>query len=174
MIIVGLGNYGDKYEYTYHNIGFLAIDRIARELGVKFNRRECDSLTAITQKGGHRLVLAKPQTYMNNSGIAVKQLVAKYGSMDDLLVIYDDIDIGKGSIRFREKGSAGTHNGMRSIIEKLGSQDFKRMRIGIGPVPENILLVNYVIGDMFDIDRPVLAGSVGEVCEYVLHKLIKI
>ena len=162
---MGLGNPGKEYEYTYHNVGFLAVDIIADTLGVKFSCKECDSLTGVCQRGGEKIILAKPQTYMNLSGKAVKQLIGKYGGIESLIVIYDDIDIEKGNIRYREKGSAGTHNGMRSIISELGGGDFTRIRIGTGPVPENIPLVAYVLNQMPDGDRKLIADGVREAAE---------
>ncbi len=157
-IVVGLGNYGDKYAYTFHNMGFLSIEALADKLGFKFKERECDALVAVGYRGGEKIVLAKPLTYMNLSGVAVKQLVKKYKAdiSKDLIVIYDDIDLPKGSIRVRAKGSAGTHNGMRNIISELGSGDFHRIRIGIGPVPSSVPLVDYVLADVPKAERQTL------------------
>lgn len=159
-LIVGLGNPGKEYEYSYHNMGFLTIDVIAESLGVRLNNKECDSLTAVKSRGGEKIILAKPQTFMNLSGKAVKQLAGKYGGIEALTVIYDDIDIAKGTIRCRDKGSAGTHNGMRSIIETLGTGDFKRIRVGIGPVPEDVPLVSYVLNNIPDDERKTVAEGV--------------
>ena len=131
-IVVGLGNFGDRYAYTFHNMGFLAAECLADKLNLKFDRRECDSLIAVGYRGGEKLVIAKPLTYMNLSGVAVKQLLAKYkAEPHDLIVMFDDVDIPKGSVRVRLKGSGGTHNGMRNIIEKIATQEFPRVRIGI-------------------------------------------
>ena len=153
-IVVGLGNYGDKYAYTFHNMGFLAVEALADKLNLKFNERECDALVAVGYRNGEKIVLAKPWTYMNLSGVAVKQLVNKYKiTPSDLIVIFDDLDIPKASVRVRLKGSAGTHNGMRNIIEKLGSQDFARVRIGIGPKPPFVPLVDYVLADVPKAER---------------------
>lgn len=141
-IIVGLGNYGAKYERTYHNLGFMAVDRIADILAVKIKSKECESLVAVKDD----LVLAKPLTYMNLSGIAVKKLLKKYdGNLSDLIVIYDDIDLERASVRVRQKGSAGTHNGMRSIIAEIQSGDFCRIRIGAGRPEEGEDLADYVL-----------------------------
>lgn len=153
-IVVGLGNYGDKYAYTFHNMGFLAIEMLADKLGVKFDKRECDSLVAVGYRGGEKIVLAKPLTYMNLSGVAVKQLLAKYkATVNDLLVIFDDVDIPKGTIRFKLKGSGGTHNGMRNIISVISSEEFRRIRIGIGPVPEHVPIADYVLSDVPKAER---------------------
>ncbi len=156
-VIVGLGNYGDKYAYTFHNMGFLALECLAEKLGIKFQKRECDALVAVGYRGGEKIVLAKPWTYMNLSGVAVKQLVNKYKiDSTDLIVLFDDVDIPKGSVRVRAKGSGGTHNGMRNIISTLGTQEFPRIRIGTGPVPENVPIVDYVLRDVPKAERKIL------------------
>ena len=148
-IVVGLGNYGDKYAYTFHNMGFLAAECLADKLGLKFKTRECDALVATGYRGGEKIVNAKPLTYMNLSGVAVKQLVNKYkADIKDLIVVFDDVDIPKGTVRVREKGSGGTHNGMRNIIQVMGTQEFPRVRVGIGPVPENVPIADYVLSDV--------------------------
>ncbi|MBR4801116.1 MAG: aminoacyl-tRNA hydrolase [Clostridia bacterium] len=132
LLIVGLGNPGMKYKNTYHNVGFDLVDALAKSLKIKFDEAECEAKTARAIVGGEDVVLAKPQTYMNLSGVAVKKLVKHYGvdATTELIVCYDDVDLPLGSMRMRESGSAGTHNGMRSIVSELGTQDFKRLRIG--------------------------------------------
>lgn len=156
-IVVGLGNFGDRYAYTFHNMGFLAAECLADKLGLKFDRRECDALIAVGYRGGEKLVIAKPLTYMNLSGVAVKQLLAKYKvEPKDLIVMFDDADLPKGSVRVRLKGSGGTHNGMRNIIEKIGTLDFPRVRIGIGPVPEHVPIADYVLSDVPKAERQLL------------------
>ncbi len=130
LVIVGLGNPGKEYESTYHNAGWRAVDALGDKLGKKLKKAECSSLTWTGNVGGEKIVLAKPLTYMNLSGEAVKSLVSKYGG--EPIIIYDDIDLPLGALRAREGGSAGTHNGMRDIVEKLGRSDFCRIRIGIG------------------------------------------
>ncbi len=156
-IVVGLGNYGDKYAYTFHNMGFLAVERLADKLSLKFDKKECDAMVAVGFIGGEKIVLAKPLTYMNLSGVAVKQLLKKNNAtLSDLVVIYDDIDIPKGTVRVRPKGSAGTHNGMRNIIAEIGSTEFARIRIGIGPVPERVPLVDYVLATVPKAERQTL------------------
>lgn len=173
-IIVGLGNPGEKYAYTYHNVGFLTLDIIANALGVRFEKNECDSLTGAANAGGTRVLLAKPQTFMNLSGRAVSRLLGWYKvPLSDLLVIYDDIDIEKGTFRFRERGSAGTHNGMRDIIASVGSGDFARLRIGTGKVPENIPLVSYVLMNMTDPDRAAIGGAAKEAADKAIEWLTK-
>lgn len=148
-IIVGLGNPEEKYLKTFHNMGYIAVGDVAAELGVKFKKKECEAFTAEACVGGEKVILARPITYMNNSGRAVKQLLAKYrASVDDLIVIYDDYDIFKGSLRIRPSGSAGTHNGMRSVIAELGTSAFVRIRIGIRDEEVNIPLINYVLSEV--------------------------
>lgn len=134
-LIVGLGNPGAQYVHTRHNVGFLCVERIAESKGWRFNQKRAESLVAEGTAGDDRVVLAKPQTFMNNSGHAVSRLMQSFRvTPDDLLVIYDDIDLMAGVIRMRERGSAGTHNGMRSIIRECGTSDFPRLRIGVrGP-----------------------------------------
>ena len=132
LLIVGLGNPGMKYKNTYHNVGFNLVDALAKSLKVKFDKTECEAKTAHAKIGGEDVILAKPQTYMNLSGVAVKKLVKHYGldEASDIIVCYDDVDLPVGTMRMRESGSAGTHNGMRSIVDELGTQNFKRIRIG--------------------------------------------
>ena len=144
MIIVGLGNYGNKYEQTFHNMGFMCIDKLAEKMNVKIDKNECDSLTGVKSVSGKKIILAKPQTYMNLSGKAVKGLLKKYNeTIDNLIVIYDDIDIPRFSVRIRKNGSGGSHNGMKDIVNMIQSENFKRIRIGIGKNEHN--LADYVL-----------------------------
>lgn len=148
-IIVGLGNPEEKYLKTFHNIGYIAAGDVAAKLGVKFKKKECEAYTAEANVGGQKVIIARPVTYMNNSGRAVKQLLAKYrANVSDLTVIYDDYDILKGGLRIRPSGSAGTHNGMRSVIAEIGTSDFTRIRIGIKDNGVNIPLINYVLSEV--------------------------
>ena len=120
-LIVGLGNPDDKYQNTFHNLGFMAVDAMAETLGIDFNKTKCRALVAETKMASEKVILAKPQTYMNLSGESLRELVSFYKiDLKDVLVIYDDFDLNKGFIRIRENGSAGTHNGMRSIVENIG------------------------------------------------------
>ena len=146
-LIVGLGNHGIEYQKTFHNMGFTTVDILAEKLGVNFKKKECEALIAEAYIRGEKIIIAKPQTYMNNSGRAVKQLLNKHKLTDEnLCVIYDDYDLPKGAVRIRPSGSAGTHNGMRSIIGETGMKNFTRIRIGIKD--ENLTeipIVNYVL-----------------------------
>lgn len=147
-LIVGLGNPGKEYEYTFHNMGFLALDTLADKMGKSIKKAECQALTCTFSRNNEKIIFAKPLTYMNLSGQAVKSLMAKYGvKAEDLLVIYDDIDLDRFTVRARAFGSAGTHNGMKSIVQCLGTDRFKRIRIGIGR--ENVYnLADYVLSEV--------------------------
>ena len=134
-LIVGLGNPGIEYQFTPHNLGFLTVDRIADDLKVQVKNRQCRALTAKVVIGQEEAVLAKPETFMNLSGQAVRELVEKLEIKPeaDLIVIYDELDLPMGTIRIRQRGSSAGHNGMKSIIGALGTQEFVRIRIGIAP-----------------------------------------
>lgn len=134
-MIVGLGNPGARYEWTRHNCGFLVVDELARRSGVELRTKQCQALTARARIAGQEILLVKPQTYMNLSGVAVAQLKEKYevARTDEILVISDELALPFGRIRLRRGGSAGGHNGLKSIIARLGSEDFPRLRIGIAP-----------------------------------------
>ena len=134
-LIVGLGNPGIEYQFTPHNMGFLAVDRIAEEYGVRVSNRQCRALTGKVMIADHQVLLAKPETYMNLSGMSVRELVSEHeiDSARDLIVIYDELDLLLGAIRIRQRGSSAGHNGMESIIGALGSDEFVRMRLGIAP-----------------------------------------
>ena len=171
-LVVGLGNCEAKYAHTHHNMGFLAVECLASRLGVKFKLKECDSLIAKAYIGGNTVILAEPQTYMNLSGVAVKQLLNKYKcDISDLIVAYDDIDIERYSIRVRQSGSAGTHNGMRNIIEKIGSEQFPRVRIGIGKPPEGMSLVDFVLCEVPASDRAAFNDTLNKAADEI-YKII--
>ncbi len=148
VIIAGLGNPGAKYERTRHNAGFMAIDRIAEKCGVKIDRLRFHALTAEANIGGARALLMKPETFMNLSGTAIKEAAAFYKIPNErVIVLHDEISFDPGIVRIRRRGSAGGHNGLKSIIECLGGEDFPRIKIGVGkkPSPEYDL-VNWVLG----------------------------
>jgi peptidyl-tRNA hydrolase, PTH1 family len=134
-LIVGLGNPGDQYRLTPHNLGFLAVDRIAGNLGVEVRNRQCQALTARAVIGGETVLLAKPETYMNLSGMSVRELVAQYELKpeSDLVVIQDELDFPLGTLRIHTRRSSAGHNGIESIIAALGTQDFWRIRMGVAP-----------------------------------------
>jgi PTH1 family peptidyl-tRNA hydrolase len=146
-LIVGLGNPGYEYHLTPHNLGFMAVDRLAEDCGVDIARREAQAVTALTELEGERVILAKPQTYMNLSGMAVARLLEKYElAPADLLVLVDDVDLPLGMLRIRPRGSAGTHNGLKSIIGSLQADEFGRVRLGARPEREVEDRVSYVLG----------------------------
>lgn len=138
VLIVGLGNPGIEYQFTPHNSGFLAIDRLAEQCGVAVTNRRCRSLTAAARIAGRQVILAKPETYMNLSGLAVEMLLREFGLTPPggLIVIYDEIDLPLGALRVRERGSSGGHNGVKSISGALGSEEWLRIRIGVAPAGE--------------------------------------
>jgi PTH1 family peptidyl-tRNA hydrolase len=134
-LIVGLGNPGIEYQFTPHNLGFLTIDRIAGDRGIEVRNRQCRALTARAEIAGQPAVLAKPETYMNLSGLSVRELVDEHqvDVKTDLIVIYDELDLPLGTIRIRQRGSSAGHNGMESILGALGTDEFLRIRLGIAP-----------------------------------------
>ena len=155
-LIVGLGNPEKKYFNTFHNVGFMCVDRLAEKLGAEFNKVECKSVTAHTRVNGQKVIIAKPVTYMNLSGQAVMELTNKYKiEKGNLIVVYDDVDIPLGNVRIRKEGSAGTHNGMRNIVQLLGTTDFPRIRVGIGK-DTPMSLMDYVLSQIQDADRDLL------------------
>lgn len=149
-IIVGLGNPGDKYKDTRHNAGFIAIDYIAEKCGVKIDRAKFHALVGECRIGSERVLLVKPQTYMNNSGVAVAEAASFYKIPPErVLVLHDEISFDAGIFRIRRKGSAGGHNGLKSIIASLGSEDFPRIKIGVGKKPNpEYDLADWVLGKM--------------------------
>ncbi len=140
-LIVGLGNPGIEYQFTPHNMGFLAVDRIAEQCGVRVNNRHCRAQTARTRIAGHDVVLAKPETYMNLSGASVSELVREYEAQpeQDLVLLYDELDLPFGSLRVRPRGRSAGHNGVESVIGALGTQEITRIRMGVAP--------DYPVGD---------------------------
>lgn len=170
-LIVGLGNIGKEYADTNHNAGFMVIDRVAEMLGESIKKTGCDADYAEFNKNGEKIILAKPRTYMNESGRAVKSFMKKYGfEISDVLVINDDIDLEPGFVRIRKSGSAGTHNGLKSIIRETGSGDFNRVRVGIGSKQEHQDLANFVLGKMrmTENQKQGLEKAASSVYDYIL------
>ena len=159
-LIVGLGNPGIEYQFTPHNLGFLAIDRIAGELGVEVRNRQCRSLTARAEIEGVRVLLAKPETFMNLSGLAVAELVRKHDVTPelDLIVIQDELDFPLGALRIHTRRSSAGHNGIESIIGALGTKDFLRIRIGVAPERKVADGPSYLLGPMRKADLKVVDG----------------
>ena len=159
-LIVGLGNPGQKYEHTRHNMGFLTVDLLAEKTGVKLNKVKFKAAYNIMNFAGCKCLVMKPQTYMNLSGEAVREAVQFYKiPADHVLVIYDDISLPVGKLRVRPTGSAGGHNGIKNIIAHLGTQDFPRVKIGVGAPGADGDMVDWVIGAPSQAERKVLVES---------------
>lgn len=160
-LLVGLGNPGKKYENTRHNMGFITIDYMADKLDVKVNKIKHKSLCGETRIAGEKVVLMKPQTYMNLSGEAVREAMSFYKlSSENLIVVYDDVDLDTGFVRIRKKGSSGTHNGMRSVLYQLGTENFPRVRIGIGRGNPRVPLGDFVLSGFNKEEVPLLEEGV--------------
>ena len=156
-LIVGLGNPGQKYEHTRHNMGFLTVDLLAEKLGVKLNKVKFKAAYNLADFAGMRCLIMKPQTYMNLSGEAVREAAQFYKiPADHVLVIYDDISLPVGKLRVRPTGSAGGHNGIKNIIAHLGTQDFPRVKIGTGAPADSDGMIDWVIGVPSQAERKVL------------------
>lgn len=169
VLIAGLGNPGREYRNNRHNIGFMAVDVLAERLDVKFTRMESQALVAKGQHGATRLILAKPQTYMNLSGQAIGALQRFYKvPLDRLLVIYDDVDLPFGVLRLRPKGGSAGQKGMKSIIERLGTQDFPRLRLGIGRPPGRMQTPDFVLQDFGPGDQADLKDILSRAAEAAL------
>jgi peptidyl-tRNA hydrolase, PTH1 family len=168
-LIVGLGNPGIEYQFTPHNVGFLAVDCIAEANGVKIDNRHCRAVTGRVSLEGHSSVLAKPETYMNLSGVSVRELVDKYEAdvAQDLIVIYDELDLPWGNIRVRMRGRSAGHNGMQSIINALGTEEFTRIRIGINPGHKITSGSHYVLSQFRKAQVPVVDEALDTAAEAV-------
>jgi PTH1 family peptidyl-tRNA hydrolase len=173
-LIVGLGNPGKTYARNRHNIGFQCLNYFARLHSVHFDRRQCQARVSIAQVRGEKLLLAKPGTFVNLSGQSVASLLRKHKiPLSDLLVIYDELDLPLGKIRLRQSGSSGGHKGMNSIISALGSEDFPRIRVGIGrPQAEGQsinedAIVNYVLSDFSPQEEAIIKPAIAKVAEAI-------
>ena len=162
-VIVGLGNPGKEYADTRHNMGYKAIDVLSSDENIEIRRNKFHSLIGQGRIAGKKVILVKPETYMNRSGIAVRESAMYFNvAPENLIVIYDDIDLPSGSIRIRKSGGAGTHNGMKSVVEQLGTKDFVRIRIGVGAAEAGEDLVNRVIGEVPAAERELLQKAAAE------------
>ena len=174
FLIVGLGNPGKEYDKTRHNVGYDVVDRLSEVNRIKVDRIKFKALTGEGTIAGKRVILMKPLTYMNNSGIAVREAMEYYKlNIEELLVIVDDIDIEFGSTRIRKKGSAGSHNGMKSLILHLKRDDFTRIKLGIGRKPPEWNLADFVLSrfsqeERKEVDKMVIkaAEAIGSILEY--------
>jgi PTH1 family peptidyl-tRNA hydrolase len=174
-LIVGLGNPGERYARTRHNIGFEGLDALARRHSLEFRGKRANSLIAEGAIAGQRVALVKPQTYMNLSGQAVSALRGWYkiDPARELLVVYDDLDLPFGKLRLRERGSAGTHNGMRSIVGQLGGNEFPRLRVGIDQPPGKMDAAAYVLSRFRkeeEAELPFLLDTIADAVELVLRE----
>jgi len=176
-LIVGLGNPGRIYAGNRHNIGFMCLNYFARKQGIRFDKKQGFARIGTGEVAGSKIVLARPQTYMNSSGQSVSRLVKKFDiNLDDLLVICDDLDLPLGKIRIRHGGSSGGHKGVESIITELGSQDFSRLRVGIGRpgVAESSTEISeadtiaYVLSDFTPDEKQTIAKVIPKVSEAIL------
>jgi peptidyl-tRNA hydrolase, PTH1 family len=163
-LIVGLGNPGIEYQFTPHNIGFLAVDRIASDFGVEIRNRQCRALTARVVIGRETVLLAKPETYMNLSGMSVRQLLAEHEAKpeSDLIVIQDELDFPLGTLRIHTRRSSAGHNGIESIIGALETEDFLRIRIGVAPERKVSDGKEYLLAPMREADLKVVDGMLDE------------
>jgi PTH1 family peptidyl-tRNA hydrolase len=167
-LIVGLGNPGPEYEWTPHNMGFLAIDGIAERAGIRITRPEAKSYVGRGKFAGEEVILAKPQTMMNLSGVAVRMLLEKYEcDPAEMIVLTDEVDLPWGMLRIRERGSAGTHNGLKSIVSALGGGEFIRVRLGIKPEKIWGELRDYVLSRLSRADREIARQMVTETADAV-------
>ena len=171
-IIVGLGNPGIKYAGTRHNTGFSVVIGISDKYGIPFNKKECKSVTGHGIIAGEKVVIAQPQTYMNLSGEAVQELLHFYKcSSKDLIVIYDDVEFDVGRMRIRAKGSAGGHNGIKDIIEKIGTDEFDRIKVGVGRKPAGWDLADHVLSGFPSEELPLMRETVDravDACEEII------
>ena len=169
FIIAGLGNPGKEYELSRHNAGFLCIDILANRENFRTDRLKFKSVYADTMINGHRCLVMRPQTYMNNSGEAIKEAATFYKiPPEKCIVIFDDIDIGLGALRVKRKGSAGTHNGVKSIIQHLGSDNFPRIKIGVGNKPHpDYDLKDFVLGTFSKQEQNILKETMEKACDAI-------
>ena len=168
IIIIGLGNVGQMYQNTFHNIGFKVVDNLADKLSISFNKEKCKAMVAQGNYNGESILLAKPITYMNNSGEAVVMLKKKFKDAR-IIVVVDDIDLPKGKLRYREKGKSGTHNGLRSIVGFIG-EEFERVRVGIGR-DERMDLADYVLSNIKEEDKQIFEKAIDEASNMILEKI---
>ncbi len=170
LLIIGLGNPEDEYSNTRHNMGFDVINKIAKQNNIDITKTKFKGLCGSGNIAGSKVVLLKPQTYMNLSGQAINQYMAFYKiTPQDIIVVYDDIDTEPGKIRIKKQGSAGTHNGMKSVISCIGTENFIRVRVGIG-IPEfKNDLMNYVIGKIKNDDKEILEQGVNKAAQAIIE-----
>lgn len=164
-LIVGLGNIGKEYETTRHNIGFMVADAIAKKHEVSFNKEERDAMVAEFRVGGEKILIIKPTTFMNDSGVAVGQFARFYNiAPEDIVIIHDDMDLPVGFLRIRPNGSSGGHNGIKSVQSHLGTDGFVRFRVGIGhPVHEHKVVLDYVLTKFNQEEQKIMTNTIDNV-----------
>lgn len=169
FLIVGLGNPGRQYENTRHNVGFQAIDALADKYGISVDTKKHRAFIGKGVIDGHKVVLAKPQTFMNLSGESIRSMLDYYklDEESELLVIYDDVSLDVGNLRIRKKGSAGGHNGVKSILAHLGHDVFGRIKVGVGEKPKGWDLADYVLGTFSKAERQLIEESLPKICHAV-------
>ena len=173
FIITGLGNPGEQYAGTRHNVGFMVINLLAKRWQIEINKRKFNSRTGVGLIKNHQVLLQKPVTFMNNSGLAVRQALDFYKLVpEDILIIYDDMDLRLGQLRIRTQGSAGGHKGLASVISHLGTDKISRVRIGIGAPPTGQNAVDYVLSRFTSEEMPIINEAINKAAdavEYILE-----
>lgn len=170
-MIVGLGNIGKKYENTRHNVGFSVVEELADRYNVDFNKEKCEALIATAFISNEKVLLVKPTTFMNDSGRAVGPLMDYFKiEVEDLIIIHDDMDLQLGRIRLRQKGSAGGHNGIKSVIAHVHTQEFKRIKVGIDH-PQQMSVVNWVLSRFSVTEKVLMKDAVTQACDAVEYWL---
>lgn len=173
-LIIGLGNPGKPYEHTRHNIGFDVIDALADKWGVTLNQTKFNGMYATAHRPEGKVMLLKPLTYMNLSGECVRPMMDYFDiDVEDIIVIYDDLDLETGKLRLRQKGSAGGHNGIKSLIHHLGTQEFNRIRVGVSRPPAGMKVADYVLSKFSKEEEPVIQEATNKSCEAVEASLSK-
>lgn len=173
-LIVGLGNPGKQYEHTRHNIGFDVIDALAEKWGTPLEQTKFKGMYATSHHPGGKVILLKPLTYMNLSGECVRPIMDYFDiNVEDVIVIYDDLDLDVGKLRLRQKGSAGGHNGIKSLIQHLGTQEFNRIRVGVSRPPAGMKVADYVLSKFSKDDQPVMEEAIMKSVEAIELSLTK-
>lgn len=173
-LIIGLGNPGKQYEHTRHNIGFECIDALANKWDAPLNQLKFNGMYATVHRPEGKVILLKPLTYMNLSGESVRPMMDYFDiDIEDIIVIYDDLDLETGKLRLRQKGSAGGHNGIKSLIQHLGTQEFNRIRVGISRPPAGMKVADYVLAKFSKEDHPAIAQAVDKTVSAIESALSK-
>ncbi len=173
-LIIGLGNPGKPYEHTRHNIGFDVIDELANRWNSPLNQTKFNGMYATVHRPEGKVILLKPLTYMNLSGECVRPLMDYFDiEIEDIIVIYDDLDLETGKLRLRSKGSAGGHNGIKSLIQHLGTQEFNRIRVGVNRPPAGMKVADYVLSKFSKEDQPIVKDAIDKSCDAIETALTK-